>query len=276
MQAFFLSASVGQRFCVYFPPAQARPLGVGAVFVPAFAEEMNKSRHIVAQTARRLAEAGVGVLLIDPLGCGDSTGSLEDASWQAWHDDIDLATTWLRSRGHPRLMLWGMRLGAMLAAQYAAEQPQTIERCLFWHPVINGDSFLTQFLRLRTANAMLMARSGEGETVKQLRAELAAGRSLEVAGYALTPSLAKALGPLDLEQIRPRCPVQWVEVVVDAASEPTQAAVRVSSKWRELGTQVDVVTVAANAFWGVSNATELVQCPEIAAATLSLVRAWAP
>ena len=49
MEAFFLPADRGARLCVHHAPLT--PRGVGLVALPAFAEEMNKSRHVVAQAA---------------------------------------------------------------------------------------------------------------------------------------------------------------------------------------------------------------------------------
>ena len=70
-----------RRFAVLHWPAEPRvPLGL-VVHAPAFAEEMNKSRRMVALQARALAEDGLAVLLVDPLGCGDSPGDFGDATW---------------------------------------------------------------------------------------------------------------------------------------------------------------------------------------------------
>ena len=51
-QAFFLEAKPGRRFCLYHPP-QGEDRGA-VLHVPAHAEEMNKSRRMVALQARRL------------------------------------------------------------------------------------------------------------------------------------------------------------------------------------------------------------------------------
>ena len=271
MEAFFLPAPDGARFCVYHAPEA--PVRAGVIFVPAFAEEMNKARHLVAQASRRLAALGVGVLLIDLKGCGDSTGAFEDATWDDWRSDIRLAVDFMQRRGHKNVALWGMRLGAMLAAQCAAEMPHAVARCLFWQPVTQGETHLTQFLRLRLANAMLSGTKGS-ESGKALRAQLAAGESLEIAGYRLSPSMAASLEQLNLEALRPPCPVHWFEVVADEERPLPPAASRVIAAWRELETPVSVTPLVAEAFWGATNAAELVQCPAIVDATVQEVRSW--
>jgi len=42
---------------------------------------MNKSRRMVALQARALAGRGFAVLQMDALGCGDSAGDMQDATW---------------------------------------------------------------------------------------------------------------------------------------------------------------------------------------------------
>lgn len=256
---------------MYHPPGGR--LGAGVVFVPAFAEEMNKSRHVVAQTARRLAAMGVGVLLIDLMGCGDSSAAFDEATWDDWRGDIRLALEFMHKRGHGPMALWGMRLGAMLAAQCAVDMPEAVARCLFWQPVAQGDAHLSQFLRLRLANAMLSGAKG-GETGKGLRALLAAGECLEIAGYQLSPSMATTLERLELESIRPPCPVHWIEVIPDEHRLLPPAAARVIEAWKKFGTPVTLTPLVADPFWGATNAAELVQCQAIVDATAQQVQAW--
>ena len=271
MEAFFLPASNGARFCVYHGPTG--PVRTGVVFVPAFAEEMNKSRHVVAQTARRFAAGGIGVLLIDLQGCGDSTGTLEQSRWEDWREDLRLATGFMRQRGHDAIVLWGMRLGAALAAQCAIDMQSDVVRCLLWQPVAQGEAHLSQFLRLRLANAMLSG-SKDAETGKQLRARLAAGESLEVAGYSLSSAMAATIDRLELGSIRPPCPVDWIEVLPEANRALPVAAARAIEQWREAGTDVTLTPIVAETFWGATNAAELVQCESIVEGTMRVARGW--
>jgi exosortase A-associated hydrolase 2 len=234
---------------------------------------MNKSRHVVAQAARKLAARGVGVLLIDLLGCGDSTGNLDEATWAAWREDVRLGADWLRSHGHERIVCWGMRLGAVLAVECARELGAAVERCVLWQPVLSGSTFLTQFLRLRIANEML-SQSGRGVSVASLRARLAAGETLEIAGYPLTPQLASDLEARALEASPPPCPVDWIEITPDAERGASSAALRVAEGWRSEGVDVKVSVVVGEQFWAAANAIELVQCPELVEATAAVAEDW--
>lgn len=273
VEAFFLPATPGERFCVHYAVRDVGPRSLGVVFVPAFAEEMNKARHVVAQASRLLQSLGIGVLVIDPLGCGDSTGGFEDASWAAWTEDLRTASAWMRGHGYGRVGLWGMRLGALLACEAAQADGLPVDRCLLWQPVMSGDAQLTQFLRLRSANALL-AGGVEGESGKDLRSRLQAGETLEVAGYPLTGALARDLQALKLDPLRPRCPVDWVEIVPEAGRPPSAAANRVASQWQDDGIRVTVHAVPGESFWSSANGQELVQCPELVEATAALARDW--
>ncbi len=284
MQAHLLAATHGVRLVVYHPAR--RPLEAGRdmpalLFLPAFAEEMNKARHVVNQAARELAAAGVAVALLDPLGCGDSSGDFGDATWAHWEADAQLAHDWLKLQGHRRIGLWGMRLGAVLAAEAAqklASSGHPPWLCLMWQPVLQGDTHLTQFLRLRLAGGML-AQGGAAsaqhpaETTKSLRQRLSAGESIEVAGYTLSARLAEELSGLNLTTAAPACDVQWLEVVAESGRELPAPTQRLLARW-STGTRLELTSVVGEPFWASNHATELVQCPELVQATVqSVVRA---
>ena len=56
--------------------------------LPAFGEEMNKSRAMVAAQARALANEGFQVFVPDYYGTGDSGGDFSEATWDLWLEDI--------------------------------------------------------------------------------------------------------------------------------------------------------------------------------------------
>lgn len=215
---FFLSGSAGPLFCLDHPPAaDSLPQGVrrgSLLYLPPFAEEANRARRMAVLQAGRLARRGWRVLLLDPFGTGDSAGDFHQARWSLWLDDASRAADWLTAQGpgDPPPVLWGLRLGALLAAQLAAEAKGRFRHLLFWQPLLRGDRFMTQFLRLRVAAAMA---AGEKESGKDLRARLEAGEILEVAGYELAPELVRAIEGLSLETLLAGLGdtrVDWLEV----------------------------------------------------------------
>jgi exosortase A-associated hydrolase 2 len=261
--AFFLDTPDGPRFCMYHAPAgECR----GAlVYVHPFAEEMNRSRRMAALGARALANQGIGVLLLDLHGCGDSAGDFGDATWDGWLRDVAAGRAWIEERLGRTAGLWGLRVGALLAvvhAQTAAVPPQ---RLLLWQPVTNGSGYLNGFLRLRLAGELLAGGSDSGGT-EALREALAAGEALEIAGYTLNPQLAAGLDAADARALGPRCPIAWFEVTASAGRPLPPAAVRVADTWRLQGSRVDVHPVQGPQFW---TAPETVDCPALIAATLA-------
>jgi exosortase A-associated hydrolase 2 len=254
LEAFFLPAEQGSRFCVAHVPA-GTPRGAIA-YVHPFAEEMHKSRRMAALQARSLAARGWLVLQVDLLGCGDSPGDFGDARWALWTSDVRAGLDWVKARSPGPLVLWGLRLGATLACELAADPTLGVERLLLWQPVIAGEQFLTQFLRLRLAAEMLGGGAATG-ALGELRAQLAQGRTLEIAGYALHPDLAAAIERAQLAPLRPAVKrVDWIEVGAEAAPSVRAGSQRVVERWRANGLDVRAVSVAGEAFWSTIEITE--------------------
>ena len=263
---FFMERGDGQRFCLYHPPAGN---GRGAVlYAHPFAEEMNRTRRMAALQARALAAAGYGVLQIDLAGCGDSSGDFGDARWELWQEDLAAGAHWLRQRHGGPFLLWGLRLGALLALDYARGARHPVDGMLLWQPVLKASQYLTQFLRLRLAGALLGDGDAGGGT-QALRNSLQAGQALEIAGYDLAPQLASALDALaPLESMIPACPVDWLETVPMAGQEAAPGATRAAATWRNDGVDVRLHPVQCAPFWATSEITETSAWLEASSAAL--------
>jgi len=255
-EPFFLKAGGGQRFCLYHPPAG--PARGALLYVHPFAEEMNRARRMAALQARAFAAAGHAVLQVDLAGCGDSSGDFGDARWELWQADLALAAAWLRARIDAPLRLWGLRLGALLALDYARSATHPVAGVLLWQPVLKGSTYLTQFLRMRLAGALLAdGDAGQGASTTALRAALQAGETLEVAGYDLDPRLAAMLDTLDpLEAFRPACPVDWIEAVTQSGVDPSPGAARAASAWQAAGIDLRLHPLHCAPFWTTTEITE--------------------
>ena len=254
IQPFFLESARGRLFCLSLKPTTKTNAGI--LYLQPFAEEMHKSRRMAALQARAFAHAGFAVLQVDLTGCGDSAGDFGDATWEAWRDDVRLAHTWLIAQVPGPITLWGLRLGACLAVEMAAELAQ-VTRLLLWQPVNNGEQFLNQFLRIKLASEMLS--EGRAKTgTKDLLAMLAAGTSIEVGGYLLSPAMAQHLLLIKLAEQIPHCAVEWIEVGVEAGDHVTPASQRVVDTWRAAGVEVRTRTVPGDPFWVTQ---EIAECP---------------
>lgn len=189
--AVFLDSASGARcLAVVTQPAQA--VRGCLLHLPAFAEEMNKSRRMVALAAQRFAEFGWLTVQVDLAGCGDSSGDWNDYSWAAWLQDIDAAVAYTRSLCPTApLVLWSLRAGALLTVDWLKLRGEVFP-LLLWQPVVNGQQHLTQFLRVRAAADMLEG-SAERTDLAQLREQLAAGTTVDIAGYPLNAAVADGL-----------------------------------------------------------------------------------
>ena len=86
---FFLDTPEGALHVSLHMPPDARPASGWVVHVPAFAEEMNKSRAMVSRQARALAARGYAVVVPDLYGTGDSAGELREATWALWQRNVE-------------------------------------------------------------------------------------------------------------------------------------------------------------------------------------------
>lgn len=266
-ESFFLDVAAGRRYCLLHTPAATPHAAV--VYLHPFGDEMNKARRMAALQARAFARAGLAVLQIDLHGCGDSSGAFVDARWRQWQDDAVAAMAHLQERFGVPVCLWGLRLGALLAldvATTAAGRPAAapVAGLLLWQPVLNGATFLTQFLRLRSAGAMLTGEADGGTRVT--RGLLAAGSSVEVAGYLLSPALAADLDGLDAAALAPPCPVQWFELGADASRTAGAASVRLAAGW---GAATEPTIVVGPAFWQTQ---EIETAPNLLDASVAALR----
>lgn len=233
------------------------------VHVPAFAEEMNKARRMVALTARALAASGAGVVCVDPFGTGDSEGDFGDATWALWREDLARITGWLRDQGHTHIVLWGLRAGCLLALDaLRAGLLEGVRRVVLWQPILSGEQFLAQFLRLRTAGALL--RGGAPEKPGDLRRAWARGEVVEVAGYRVGAALAEPLSALRLAALVPaKVPaVDWFEVHPEGT--PSGGGARVRESWSAAGRAVRFGALAGAPFWSTQ---EIALVPALIEAT---------
>lgn len=272
----FVRCAGGERAAVVWKPPHGVTARFAVVHVPAAFEEMNKSRRSVALQARAFAAAGGIVVAYDPFGTGDSAGDHADATWSRWRDDAHCVFEWMRRESGVPCMLWGTRLGGLLAADLATRETPSPAALLLWQPVVSGRSYFNQFLRLAVARDL---NGADAQDAKALRAALEAGCTVEVAGYGVHPALVNAAGALSIETLpAPRCGVIWRESSPGSPAEPSPIASNTARRWTEAGARVDLDAVSGPSFWAsveieearalIDSTTRSVGC-EIASLTAS-------
>lgn len=263
-EPFFLKTRLGERFCLYYRSNSEKILGT-FIYIHPFAEEMNKSRRMVAQQSKVFAENGYSVLQIDLYGCGDSSGEFKNASWEIWKQDIFHALNWVKHQGSAPINLWGMRLGSLLALNTAIEAQEPFQHIVLWNPIINGNIFLTQFLRLKVASQLKESNTNEGSRTRQLRKKIMDGETLEIAGYEISPALALAIDKLELNEFKSlNAKIHWFEVVPDVGRTLSPAGTAVVNAWKQQNIDINLQFVLGPTFWATQEITE---CAELIALT---------
>jgi exosortase A-associated hydrolase 2 len=233
--------------------------------VPPFAEEMNKSRRMVACVADGLSRAGIATVIPDLYGTGDSAGDFEEADWEGWMDDLGSVIEWIGGPAGGTDVL-AIRLGAALADSAVRRGLlQGVRTSVFWQPTFDGTATLRQFLRLRLAAAMM--GDGPRETLKDLLARIAAGESISVAGYRLSARLAGQLQKVD----PPDAPakelgeIHWMEVVRGNDADLSASSDGLIQNAQRQGAVLHASATVGEPFWA---ATEIVTIDNMVEATI--------
>ena len=270
LRPIVVSGAQGDLIGLYHPSA-SHVASVGDVLlVPAFAEEMNRCRSMVTMQAHALAAIGMGTLVLDMRGTGDSPGEFEQADWEGWRDDLQCGLRWLRAHGNGCRTLWGVRLGALMAAQIAARD-SGIDKLLMWMPIVNGKTYWTQFLRIRIASEMGLPNGIK--STETLRQQSAAGQVVEASGYLVGQVLATQLDTLEMppaENLIGKT-IEWFEVGSSADAPMPRANAKLVGDWQGKGVQVTMTQVVGPPFWQVH---EREVAPLLIEAGTLAVKAW--
>jgi exosortase A-associated hydrolase 2 len=231
--------------------------------VAPFAEEMNRSRRVAALAARALARNGWTVLQIDLYGCGDSEGEFEDADWQAWLDDIAQAAQWLRhEHASTRLTLWGVRAGCLLASEATDALPDA-SGLLMWQPVASGAEHIKQLRRIHAASGAFRRMAAPAGSIHEAAHTSAPGGMVDLAGYRLSPALARGLASATL---RPPSEPSHLACIHIGNERPEGGEANLQV-WRSAGWRVDSTSVSGPPFWKIHGCAEL---PGLVQATVAM------
>lgn len=169
------------------------------VMCPPFAREYLQSHYAMRLLAEQLTSRGICALRFDYDGTGDSAGASSDGDRVgAWVDSIHHAMHVVRRTRVSRISLLGMRIGALLAAEAAAEDGQ-IDRIVLWDPCPSGKSYLRES---RVLAAQLL-----GDEVG------ADGSGVEAPGFVCDRQTVEDLGSLSLSDL-PGVPARRALVLI--------------------------------------------------------------
>lgn len=182
----FFGAPERPRFGWLHRPA-AEPADIGLVIVPPFGYEAICAQRSLRHLAEQGARAGLITVRFDLDGCGDSAGDdLEPDRVDAWLASISDACDLARHAGAARIVLAGVRLGALLAIHAGGRRDDVAGLVAIALPA-SGKAFL------REGRALQMAL---GLATPPNRADARDESVQELVGFALTEPTRTALAQM--------------------------------------------------------------------------------
>jgi exosortase A-associated hydrolase 2 len=266
VRAWFLPGRHGRLFCLERPAAGGLAGNDCVLVLPAFAEEMNKTRRMLCLLGDALQARGVSLFVPDLHGTGDSEGDFGDARFATWCDDLRDCLACLRDAGIARVHVLALRTGALLLGALQ-DAPLPLGRLLLWQPVSSGRQYVNQFLRLRLAGNLIAGNATDTGTAG-LREELRQQGSLEIAGYRCREELLAAIESLELKDLPVAAfdSVACFELGLEDAARPSPAMGRVLERWSAAGMAIEARTLAGDPFWAT---TEIATVPGLVDATVA-------
>jgi exosortase A-associated hydrolase 2 len=259
--AEFIATGKGRIFVLARHPRNFS--GQCVLVVPPFAEEMNKSRKMITELAQRVSARRLGVVIPDFFGTGDSEGDFSQTDCETWLDDLGSTEKWLRERNWSVAAVLGIRLGCVVAAEHLRRRDQPVKSTIFWQPMLDGARALEQFLRLRVAASLMEDKK---ETVADLKADIASGAPVEVAGYGISKQLVVQIEHLKLaSSIGANVGnLHWFEVLRSAEAPVPVPTSKFFEQLQAKGISATLHTVHGEPFWA---STEVVCLPTLLEAT---------
>jgi len=188
LEAFYFGPSSTYLFGAYHPPKLSNRRE-GIVLCSPFGQENMRAHRSLRRLAINLSNLGYSVLRFDYRGTGDSAGTLAEVTAEDWQQDIRIAVQELIDiAAVPKVSLLGLRIGALLAAQIAANH-QNISRLVMWDPVVSGQAYIDELNREISA--------------AQSRANfIATDGTLHFNGFSMPRAFQQSLAALDVRTLQ--------------------------------------------------------------------------
>ena len=197
--------------CIPSQPLSSVKGGRAVIFVPPFAEEMNRSKRMYVLCSRLLADSGVHAFCFDYSGTGDSSGEWGDFSYSDWVEDLNQIYKYATNLSS-KVSFIALRFGALVLADAIDQCDMDVDRCVFWDPIENGEILTRQLIRIKIAAAM--ADESKKLTTKEISQNIQETGYLESGGYYLSKSLiddinSKKLASI-LESLLDKSELDWM------------------------------------------------------------------
>lgn len=268
ISASYLPGQHGRLFTLHYQPDRPAESGICILVSPPLGEEMNRCRYMCNLLAQEATGLGMGLLNIDPFGTGDSEGLYRQTNWQTLEEALLLGADKAKSLGYHRVILLGIRVGALVAMDIAPRIPN-LHSLIFWQPSISGQSALTQLLRIKLAASL--GRSEDAGSIKQFEQMSSEGQMIEISGYEVSPEHFQSLKQAHFEQSIDAVeqPIYWLTTLASAERKPPRAESQFLEKWVGNGKKIEHFEVIAPPFWQVHERT---LAPTVIEQTVTLLK----
>ncbi len=265
---YFLETDYGSLFVIEYAPRNLDSDVPTVIVIPPFAEEMNRCRKMMSLQAQSFARNGIRAVLFDLYGTGDSGGDFSDASWQTWCDNIASVLSRVVDTSRGAVSFLAIRFGALVLYSCHSELSTRAGRVVLWSPCTSGSTFLRQFLRIRIA-AQMGGNDIRKESLADLMERFESGESVEVAGYEISPDLARSmsLATLSADNFGASPPVHWFETVSSPDAPPPVASKALIDELHRSHAELTLATTCGDRFW---NSVEITTNPSLVEATTAV------
>ncbi len=204
--------------------ATASATGAVAVICGPVGSEYTRAHRTLRHLADGFAAAGIPAIRFDYHGIGDSPGDdLDPGRLDAWRENIRAAIDAARDGDDSvPVVLCGVRLGATLAAQVAAELP--VDTLVLWNPVAKGRAYAREL--------QAMAAAAE-------RSQCDVPGAVESGGFVTSAETLADVTKIELRQVVPKA-----RRIVWLARDDAPIDASIPEAWRAAGTEVALHAVA--------------------------------
>ena len=190
---YIKSSQNSQIFLAHYLPSEHHTAckdNRAVIFVPPFAEEMNRSKRMYVLCARLLADSGINAICFDYSGTGDSSGEWGEFSYSDWVSDLNDVYQYYSKVGK-NISFIALRFGALVLADAVTSSDLKADRCVLWDPIETGEMLTRQLIRMKIAAAM--ADTSKKLTTQEIKDSIKNNGYLESGGYHLSESLLDAI-----------------------------------------------------------------------------------
>jgi pimeloyl-ACP methyl ester carboxylesterase len=218
----YLTEHGSQLYVVNHASAGTRPRATVVLAGPMTLERSHGYLTWV-RLARNLALNGYDVVRFDYRGVGESTGDFRVQTLHTWQADLRLVVKHARAVAPRRVVVLGLRLGALLARPLFEES--TIDGLISWEPPTTGRAMMMDMLRRKLAADYMEFPEAPRKVRDDYVRDLERGLEVEVEGYPWTQGLwasAEAFVFAEPERIGG----EWLTVFLDGRAAEKLPATR--------------------------------------------------